>query len=90
MRFSNAGATGAISKATHPSASTTLVRETVNGYLVHLYTGYTRSNRFRNSVVTVEDLSNIYGTPDVGNRTEPSQYAYVNGLVGALQPAQLL
>ncbi len=32
-----AGATGVISKATHPVALTTLVRETVNGHVIHVY-----------------------------------------------------
>jgi DNA-binding NarL/FixJ family response regulator len=32
-----AGATGAISKSAHPTALTTLVRETVNGHVVHIY-----------------------------------------------------
>jgi DNA-binding NarL/FixJ family response regulator len=33
----DAGATGAISKATHPAALATLVRETVNGNVVHVH-----------------------------------------------------
>src|SRR5689334_6362716 len=32
-----AGATGAISKATHPAALATLVRETIDGHVVHVY-----------------------------------------------------
>ena len=32
-----AGATGAISKSTHPGALATLVRETINGHVVHIY-----------------------------------------------------
>lgn len=36
-RAFNAGATGAISKATHPVALATLVRETMNGHIVHKF-----------------------------------------------------
>ncbi len=32
-----AGAAGAISKATHPAALATLVRETIDGHVVHVY-----------------------------------------------------
>jgi DNA-binding NarL/FixJ family response regulator len=35
----NAGATGAISKATHPVALTTLLRETLNGHIFHRFAG---------------------------------------------------
>jgi DNA-binding NarL/FixJ family response regulator len=33
-------------------------------------------------------LSNVYRKLEVGNRTEASHYAYVNGLVGTPQPAE--
>ncbi len=121
-----AGATGAISKATHPLALTTLVRETVNGHVVHVYNGLSRSRGSRISSVAVEGfsltprelevlqlvasgssngeiaqalwvteqtvkfhLSNVYRKLDVGNRTEASHYAHVNGLVGTLQPVEV-
>ena len=32
-------------------------------------------------------LSNVYRKLEVGNRTEASHYAHVNGLLGAPQPA---
>ena len=32
-------------------------------------------------------LSNVYRKLEVGNRTEASHYAYVNGLVKAAEPA---
>src|SRR5690242_1058196 len=34
-----AGAAGAISKATHPAALATLVRETIDGHVIHVYKG---------------------------------------------------
>ena len=37
MTIFDAGAAGAISKATHPAALATLVRETINGHVVHVY-----------------------------------------------------
>ena len=42
-----AGAAGAISKATHPAALATLVRETIEGHVVHVYksSGLPRSAR---------------------------------------------
>ena len=42
-----AGAAGAISKATHPTALATLVRETLDGHIVHVYksAGGERSSR---------------------------------------------
>jgi len=121
----DAGATGAISKATHPMALTTLVRETVNGHVVHVYKRFSRSRGARINAVAMEGssltprelevlqlvasgssngeiaqtlwvteqtvkfhLSNVYRKLDVGNRTEASHYAHVNGLVGPLQPAE--
>lgn len=114
-----AGAAGAISKATHPAALATLVRETIDGHFVHLYkrSGAARSARptavaagespltsrelevlqlvaagstngeiARKLWVTEQTvkfhLSNVYRKLDVGNRTEASHYAHVNGLIG--------
>jgi DNA-binding NarL/FixJ family response regulator len=113
-----AGAVGAISKATHPAALATLVRETVSGHVVHRYkrlgppggqiarprgsddsaltlrelevlrlvaAGSTNVEIARNLWVTEQTvkfhLSNVYRKLDVGNRTEASHYAHVNGLV---------
>ncbi|MGO9958940.1 MAG: LuxR C-terminal-related transcriptional regulator [Solirubrobacteraceae bacterium] len=121
----SAGAVGAISKATHPGALTTLVRETVNGHVVHVSKRPSRSRGARIRGVTVEGLSltsrelevlqlvasgssngeiaqalwvteqtvkfhlsNVYKKLDVGNRTEASHYAHVNGLVGTTQAAE--
>ena len=118
-----AGAAGAISKATHPSALATLVRETANGNLLHVYKSAVPSSEFRPTNAAAEKgpltsrelevlqlvaagstngeiaqklwvteqtvkfhLSNVYRKLDVGNRTEASRYAHVNGLVAA-QPA---
>jgi len=119
----DAGATGAISKATPPQALTTLVRETVNGHVAHVYKRAPRSRGSRLTAVAVDStltprelevlrlvasgasngeiaqalwvteqtvkfhLSNVYRKLDVGNRTEASHYAHLNGLVGTLQPA---
>jgi DNA-binding NarL/FixJ family response regulator len=119
----DAGAVSAISKATHPLALTTLVRETVNGHVVHGYRSFSRSRSSRISAVAVEGfsltprelevlqlvasgssngeiaqtlwvteqtvkfhLSNVYRKLEVGNRTEASHYAHVNGLVDTPQP----
>ncbi len=116
----DAGATGAISKATHPAALATLVRETVNGNVVHVYKpsarppangphriaaddaslttrelevlrlvagGSTNGEIARKLWVTEQTvkfhLSNVYRKLDVGNRTEASHYAHVNGLMSA-------
>jgi DNA-binding NarL/FixJ family response regulator len=115
-----AGAAGAISKATHPVALATLVRETINGNVLHVYTSAVSSPRFRPANVPAEKspltsrelevlqlvaagstngdiarklwvteqtvkfhLSNVYRKLDVGNRTEASRYAHLNGLVAA-------
>jgi DNA-binding NarL/FixJ family response regulator len=115
-----AGASGAISKATHPVALGTLVRETVNGHVVYRHkrldqqpgqasgvvmsedsaltsrelevlrlvaAGSTNSEIARSLWVTEQTvkfhLSNVYRKLDVGNRTEASHYAHVNGLVSA-------
>jgi DNA-binding NarL/FixJ family response regulator len=52
-----AGAVGAISKATHPSALTTLVRETVNGHVVHVAKRPARARRTRTAVAAAEGFS---------------------------------
>jgi DNA-binding NarL/FixJ family response regulator len=120
----DAGATGAISKATPPLALTTLVRETINEHVVHVYRRFlpdqhSRSNGMavKGSMLTPRELevlqlvaagstngeiarslwvtertvkfhlSNLYRKIDVGNRTEASHYAHVNGLVSARPPA---
>ena len=119
-----AGATGAISKATHPAALATLVRETIDGHMLHLYkssgvaqaacrvptggeqtpltsrelevlqlvaAGSTNSEIAQKLWVTEQTvkfhLSNVYRKLEVGNRTEASHYAHVNGLVPAAQAA---
>lgn len=119
-----AGATGAISKATHPAALTTLVRETVNGHVMHVYkrlepgrgarvnavalegsqltkrelevlqlvaAGSTNGEIARRLWVTEQTvkfhLANVYRKLEVGNRTEASHYAHVNGLVSIGAPA---
>jgi len=115
-----AGAAGAISKATHPAALATLVRETIDGHVVHVAKSSGASLTARPALVTREHssltsrelevlqlvaggatngeiaqklwvteqtvkfhLSNVYRKLEVGNRTEASHYAHVNGLVGA-------
>lgn len=115
----DAGASGAISKATHPVALATLVRETINGHVVHVHkrfrpvpegtprpiapndsslttrelevlqlvaAGSTNGEIARKLWVTEQTvkfhLSNVYRKLNVGNRTEASRYAHVNGLVG--------
>ncbi len=122
----DAGAIGAISKATHPSALTTLVRETVNGHVVHASKRPSRGRGARVRAVAMEGfsltprelevlqlvasgssngeiaqtlwvteqtvkfhLSNVYKKLDVGNRTEASHYAHVNGLVSPRQAAEV-
>jgi DNA-binding NarL/FixJ family response regulator len=117
----DAGASGAISKAIQPVALSTLVRETVDGHLIHVGSrpaATSRSRRLRAHAVATEDcplttreleilqlvaagstngeiarrlwvteqtvkfhLSNIYRKLEVGNRTQASHYAHVNGLV---------
>ena len=118
-----AGAAAAISKATHPAALATLVRETVNGNVLHVYKSALSSSGFgpvqvpadgssltsrelevlqlvaggstngeiaRKLWVTEQTvkfhLSNVYRKLDVGNRTEASSYAHLNGLV-TMHPA---
>jgi DNA-binding NarL/FixJ family response regulator len=120
----DAGAAGAISKATHPAALATLVRETIEGHVVHVYKSNGAARVSRPATVAAEQspltsrelevlqlvaagatngeiaqklwvteqtvkfhLSNVYRKLEVGNRTEASHYAHVNGLLGAPQPA---
>jgi DNA-binding NarL/FixJ family response regulator len=120
----DAGATGAISKATQPTALTTLVRETVNEHVVHVYKRLEAGHESGVNAVALDDssltprelevlqlvaagstngeiasrlwvteqtvkfhLSNVYRKLEVGNRTEASHYAHVNGLVGAVRSA---
>jgi DNA-binding NarL/FixJ family response regulator len=119
-----AGAAGAISKATHPAALATLVRETMNGNVLHVYQSAVSSPGFDPTNVPTEKspltarelevlqlvaagstngdiarklwvteqtvkfhLSNVYRKLGVGNRTEASRYAHLNGLVAA-RPAR--
>jgi DNA-binding NarL/FixJ family response regulator len=115
----DAGASAAVSKATHPAALATLIRETLEGRVLHLYkaagqppgvpakppaledsvlsgrelevlrlvaAGSTNGEIARKLWVTEQTvkfhLSNIYRKLEVGNRTEASHYAHVNGLLG--------
>lgn len=114
----DAGAAGAISKDTHPVALATLLRETVNGHVVNVFThlgpaaghppepvaaddsslttrelevlrlvadGSTNGEIARRLWVTEQTvkfhLSNVYRKLNVGNRTEATHYAHVNGLL---------
>lgn len=120
----DAGATAAISKVTHPRSLGTLIRETMDGHVVHIPADTMRSagkraktaasrdyleeakaalthrefevlqlvasgssNReiARNLWVTEQTvkfhLANVYRKLDVGNRTQASHFAHVNGLV---------
>ena len=113
-----AGAAGAVSKATHPAALATLIRETINGRVLNLHkpveagassagpsnvpdgllsarelevlqlvaAGSSNGEIARKLWITEQTvkfhLRNIYRKLDVGNRTEASRYAHVNGLVG--------
>jgi DNA-binding NarL/FixJ family response regulator len=118
------GAIGTISKATHPAALATLVRETVDGNVLHIYKGSDSSRGLRPDSVAAAQcplttrelevlrlvaagstngeiaqklwvteqtvkfhLSNVYRKLEVGNRTEASRYAHVNGLVSVPQPS---
>jgi DNA-binding NarL/FixJ family response regulator len=51
----DAGATGAISKATHPIALATLVRETLNGHIVHKFIGTRAAGGQEPSALAAED-----------------------------------
>jgi DNA-binding NarL/FixJ family response regulator len=114
-----AGAAAAVSKATNPAALATLIRETLDGRVLHVYkpvgpvqrsagksaaseesvlsarelevlrlvaAGSTNGDIARRLWVTEQTvkfhLSNIYRKLEVGNRTEASHYAHVNGLLG--------
>jgi DNA-binding NarL/FixJ family response regulator len=116
----DAGASGAISKATDPAVLATLVRETVKRHIVHRHKQLDQQAGQASGVVMSEDsaltsrelevlrlvaagstnneiarslwvteqtvkfhLSNVYRKLEVGNRTEASNYAHVNGLVSA-------
>ena len=120
-----AGACAGISKAAHPAALATLVRETINRHVVYRYkhidsapvtasdegagdqsalttrelevlrlvaAGSTNGEIARNLWVTEQTvkfhLSNVYRKLEVGNRTEASHYAHVNGLL--VRPRQLM
>jgi DNA-binding NarL/FixJ family response regulator len=120
-----AGATGAISKSTHPLTLATLVRETTNGHILHRHrdvgdpggkplnavptddtsltarelevlrlvaAGATNGEIARHLWVTEQTvkfhLSNVFRKLNVGNRTEASHYAHVNGLLSG--PPQLM
>ena len=113
-----AGASAAVSKATNPGALATLIRETLDGRVLHVHkpagsvrgssgsspaaeesalsarelevlrlvaAGATNSEIARKLWVTEQTvkfhLSNIYRKLEVGNRTEASHYAHVNGLL---------
>ena len=112
-----AGVSAAVSKATSPAALATLIRETLDGRVLHPYkpaspgqgsvpnpsaeesvlsarelevlrlvaAGSTNGEIARELWVTEQTvkfhLSNIYRKLDVGNRTEASRYAHVNGLL---------
>lgn len=113
-----AGALATISKAAHPMALATLVRETINRRVVYrnrppeepvqpsvpavpgddsaltarelevlrlVAAGATNGEIARSLWVTEQTvkfhLSNVYRKLDVGNRTEASHYAHVNGLL---------
>jgi len=119
-----AGAAGAISKATHPAVLATLVRETIDGHVLHVYKSLGATRAARTTAVAGEHgpltsrelevlqlvaggatngeiaqtlwvteqtvkfhLSNVYRKLELGNRTEASHYAHVNGLVPTAQPA---
>jgi DNA-binding NarL/FixJ family response regulator len=119
-----AGAGAAVSKATHPQALATLIRETLEGRVLHLHksagtpgvstggtagagesvlsgrelevlrlvaAGSTNGEIARKLWVTEQTvkfhLSNIYRKLEVGNRTEASHYAHMNGLLNGGESA---
>ena len=119
-----AGASAAVSKSTQPGALTTLIRETLEGRVLHLHkptgpvvathgkspggedsvlsarelevlrlvaAGSTNSEIARKLWVTEQTvkfhLSNIYRKLEVGNRTEASHYAHINGLLNGGESA---
>jgi DNA-binding NarL/FixJ family response regulator len=55
-RVFDAGATGAISKATNPVALATLLRETVNGHIFHRFARVTPVNGHQSEAIASEDL----------------------------------
>lgn len=55
-RTFNAGATGVISKATHPVALATLVRETVDGHVFHCLPTPSTGNGRMSNLIASEDL----------------------------------
>jgi DNA-binding NarL/FixJ family response regulator len=119
-----AGAGAAVSKAAHPQALATLIRETLEGRVLHIHksagpapgaavssgggqesllsarelevlrlvaAGSTNGEIARKLWVTEQTvkfhLSNIYRKLEVGNRTEASHYAHVNGLLNGGESA---
>ena len=119
-----AGASAAVSKSTQPGALATLIRETLEGRVLHLHkpaapvfvtpgksasgedsvlsarelevlrlvaAGSTNSEIAGKLWVTEQTvkfhLSNIYRKLEVGNRTEASHYAHVNGLLNGGESA---
>jgi DNA-binding NarL/FixJ family response regulator len=119
-----AGASAAVSKAAHPQALATLIRETLEGRVLNLHkspgsargaavssggahesvlsgrelevlrlvaAGSTNGEIARKLWVTEQTvkfhLSNIYRKLEVGNRTEASHYAHVNGLLNGGESA---
>ena len=113
-----AGATAAVSKASHPAALATLIRETLEGRVLNPHMPLGQAGEALATGASLEDsvlsgrelevlrlvaagstnseiasklwvteqtvkfhLSNIYRKLEVGNRTEASHYAHVNGLL---------
>jgi DNA-binding NarL/FixJ family response regulator len=120
----DAGASAAVSKATHPAALATLIRETLEGRVLHLSKAPGQAAGAPSASAVIEDgvlsgrelevlrlvaagstngeiarklwvteqtvkfhLSNIYRKLEVGNRTEASHYAHVNGLLNGDESA---
>jgi DNA-binding NarL/FixJ family response regulator len=119
----DAGASGVVSKATPPLSLATVVRETIEGHVIHMHRSAAQAPGLGqhlvsrdNSLLTTRELevlrlvaagstngeiarrlwvteqtvkfhlSNVYRKLQVGNRTEASYYAHVNGLLGDAQP----
>jgi DNA-binding NarL/FixJ family response regulator len=119
-----AGASAAVSKSTQPGALATLIRETLEGRVLHLhkpagpvFAPQGKSAAGEDSVLSARELevlrlvaagstnseiagklwvteqtvkfhlSNIYRKLEVGNRTEASHYAHVNGLLNGGESA---
>lgn len=120
----DAGATGAISKATNPEVLSTIIRETIEERMLNVHrpsaapasgrvvgadgshltgrelevlglvaAGSTNADIARQLWVTEQTvkfhLSNVYRKLGVGNRTEATHYAHVNGLVASSRPVQV-